>query len=76
MKVDHAVVAGLFTNERGGEVLAASQRQITGHLVDSAGNIIKQVSAPGKPDKVSHSCMVEAPRIQFVNYYGSRVEDK
>jgi hypothetical protein len=63
VKVDHAVVAGLFTNERGGEVLAASQRQITGHLVDPAGNIIRQVSAPGKPDKVSHSCMEEARKL-------------
>ena len=52
MKVDHAVVAGLFTDVRGREVLAASQRQITGYLVDSVGNVIRQVSKPGKPDKV------------------------
>ena len=52
MKVDHAVVAGLFSDVRGREVLAASQRQITGYLVDSVGNIIRQVSKPGKPDKV------------------------
>ena len=53
VKVDHAVVAGLFTDRRGRELLAASQRQLTGHLVDSAGNIVRQVSVPGKPDKVS-----------------------
>lgn len=53
VKVDHAVVAGLFTNDRGRELLAASQRQITGHLMDSTGNTIRQVSVPGKPDKVS-----------------------
>ena len=52
MKVDHAVVAGLFTDVRGKEVLAASQRQITGYLVDSLGNVVRQVSKPGKPDKV------------------------
>ena len=52
VKVDHAVVAGLFTDERGRELLAASQRQITGQLVDSAGNTLRQVSVPGKPDKV------------------------
>ena len=52
MKVDHAVVAGLFTDVRGRELLAASQRQITGYLVDSEGNVVRQVSKPGKPDKV------------------------
>ena len=52
VKVDHAVVAGLFTDARGRESLAASQRQITGYLVDSDGNVIKQVSKPEKPDKV------------------------
>ena len=46
------MVAGLFTDVRGREVLAASQRQITGYLVDSEGNVIRQVSKPGKPDKV------------------------
>ena len=53
VKVDHAVVAGLFTDAKGREMLAASNRQITGYLVDSTGNIIRQVSSPGKPDKVS-----------------------
>ena len=52
VKVDHAVVAGLFTDANGKETLAASQRQITGYLVDSVGNIVRQVSHPGKPDKV------------------------
>ena len=52
VKVDHAVVAGLFTDTKGREPLAASQRHITGYLVDSAGNVIRQVSKPGKPDKV------------------------
>lgn len=52
VKVDHAVVAGLFTDAKGKEPLAASQRHITGYLVDSAGNVIRQVSKPGKPDKV------------------------
>ena len=47
--MDHAVVAGLFTDARGREGLAASQRQITGYLVDSDG---RQVSKPEKPDKV------------------------
>lgn len=53
MKVDHAVVAGLFTDHRGREVLAASHRHISGHLVDLRGNVIRQVSVHGKPDKVS-----------------------
>ena len=50
--MDHAVVAGLFTDARGREGLAASQRQITGYLMDSDGNVIRQVSKPEKPDKV------------------------
>ena len=52
VKVDHAVVAGLFTDSSGKETLAASQRQITGYLVDSVGNVIRKVSQAGKPDKV------------------------
>lgn len=57
VKVDHAVVAGLFTNARGKEALAASQRQITGYLVDSVGNVVRKVSKPGKPDKVCTKCL-------------------
>jgi hypothetical protein len=68
VKVDHAVVAGLFTNERGGEVLAASQRQITGHLVDPAGNIIRQVSAPGKPDKLVIGELLNASGLHSLDW--------
>lgn len=53
VKVDHAVVAELFTDANGRETLAASHRQLTGYLVDSSGNIVRKVSTPGKPDKVS-----------------------
>ena len=52
VKVDHAVVATLFSDSRGRERLAASHRQLTGYLVDSNGNVVRQVSKPGKPDKV------------------------
>ena len=65
MKVDHAVVAGLFTDARGREALATSQRQITGYLVDSVGNVIRQVSKPGKPDKVHvHVCITLCTRVR------------
>ena len=56
LKVDHAVVAGLFTDSKGKEKLAVSHRQITGYLADSDGNIVRRVSKQGKPDKVQVEC--------------------
>ena len=56
LKVDHAVVAGLFTDKMGRERLAVSHRQITGYLADNDGNIVRRVSKQGKPDKVEVEC--------------------
>jgi hypothetical protein len=76
VKVDHAVVAGLFTDERGREALAASQRQITGHLVDSAGNIVRQVSVPGKPDKLVIGELLNASGLHSLDWESDSVSSR
>ena len=60
IKVDHAVVASLFTDQKGTEKLAAAQRAMRGYLINHSGEVVRELSVPGKPDKitlqVSRSC--------------------
>lgn len=53
IKVDHAVVASRFINHKGQEQLAASKRQMTGYLNNIDGKMIRKLSVPGKPDKIT-----------------------
>ena len=53
IKVDHAVVASLFTDSRGAEKLAASKRTMRGYLVNQRGEVVRELSEPGKPDKIT-----------------------
>ena len=58
VKVDHAVVASRFGSGRG--QLAASKRQMIGYLLDSRGALIRKLSVPGKPDKITLQELLEA----------------
>lgn len=46
IKVDHAVMAS-------GGTLAASKRQMRGFLMSADGRVLRELSVPGKPDKVT-----------------------
>ena len=56
IKVDHAIVASRF----GSGQLAASKRQMIGYLLDSDGALIRKLSVPGKPDKITLQELLEA----------------
>ena len=53
IKVDHAVVASLFTDSRGTERLAGSKRTMKGYLVNQHGQVLRELSMAGKPDKIT-----------------------
>ena len=53
IKVDHAVVASLFTDNKGTEKLAASKRIMKGFLVNQSGMVVRELSLLGKPDKIT-----------------------
>ena len=67
LKVDHSVAASLFTDSRGGEKLAASKRKMLGYLVSNDGTM-KQISVPGKPDKLPVQWLLEAAGMEGCPY--------
>lgn len=64
LKVDHAVVASLFTDSRGRESLAASKRKMQGYLLNNNGDVMRQISVPGKPDKLPVQWLMEAAGME------------
>ena len=52
IEVDHAVVASLFIDEKGREVLGASKRTLNGYLVGHNGTIVRKISIPNKQDRL------------------------
>ena len=76
LKVDHAVVASLFTDSRGRERLAASKRKMQGYLVNSSGQVMRQISIPGKPDKLPVQWLLEAAGMKGLDDVSDSVNAK
>ena len=60
LKIDHAVVASAFTSSSGKERIADSKRNLKGFLLSTEGRTIRELSVPGKPDKVTVQELLEA----------------
>lgn len=72
IKVDHTVVASRF----GSHSLAASKRQMKGHLLNPDGTINRQLSVPGKPDKISLQELLEAGGVVSLDQPSDSVNSK
>ena len=76
MKVDHAVVASLFTDHKGIEKLAASKRMMKGYLLNHNGDVIKELSIPGKPDKITLQEILQAGGVSSLDEKSDAVNAK
>lgn len=76
MKVDHAVVASLFTDHKGIEKLAASKRMMKGYLLNHNGDVIKELSVPGKPDKITLQEILQAGGVSSLDEKSDAVNAK
>lgn len=75
LKVDHSVAASMFTDSRGRERLAASKRKMLGYLMSSEG-VKKQISVPGKPDKLPVQWLLEAAGVKSLDETSDSVNAK
>lgn len=76
LKVDHAVVASLFTDDKGTERLAASKRKMKGYLVNSKSRVVREISVPGKPDKLPVQWLLEAAGMKGLDEVSDSVNAK
>ena len=72
IKVDHTVVATRFGNQG----LAASKRQMKGFLLNSNGTLNRQLSVPGKPDKISLQEILEAGGVASLDLPSDSINSK
>jgi hypothetical protein len=75
IKVDHAIIASHFSKQGYGSI-AASTRQMKGYLLYTNGTYFRELSVPGKPDRLSLKEILAAGNIDTLDQPSTAISAK